>query len=55
MKLIQNTANKLKINQNKDRGHFLQIWTRSQVKVEIPTFYFFYLLLYVIEFYFRIL
>ena len=33
--MIENRGNKLKINQNEDRGHLLEISTRSQVKVEI--------------------
>ena len=34
MNSIENTGNKLKLNQNKDRGHFLEILTRNQMKVE---------------------
>ena len=35
MNSIENTGNKLKISQNKDRGHFLEISMKKQVKVEI--------------------
>ena len=35
MNSIENTGNKLKLSHNKDRGHFLEILTRNQVKVEI--------------------
>ena len=34
MNSMENTVNKPKINQNKDRGYFLEMQTRSQVKVE---------------------
>ena len=35
MNSIENQENKLKISQNKDRGHFLEILMRNQVKLEI--------------------
>ena len=35
MNSMENTLNKLKIGQNKDRGHFLEIQMKNQVKVEI--------------------
>ena len=35
MNSIENTGNKLKINQNKDRGHLLEISTRNQVNHSI--------------------
>ena len=35
MNSIENTGKKLKLSQNKDRGQFLEILMRNQVKVEI--------------------
>ena len=35
MNSIENTEKKLKLSQNKDRGQFLEILMRNQVKVEI--------------------
>ena len=35
MNSIENPGNQPKIDQNKDRGHFLNILMRNQVKLEI--------------------